>query len=178
MSGGGRNIDMERITVVPQGREQLAFSFEMPAGWVPVAIPAEAPDFTDPKFFQPVGVAAAQYGLAVFSVGVRPAYEDGSVREWLAWLCDADGITIENLREAELGEAVGFAFDGLQSDGQTTMQMRNVYVEDGGRLYAVCAMAAAQIFPALEPELAAMAASFRMVTTSGATVPLAPALAV
>lgn len=169
---------MQRITVVPQGREQLAFSFELPAGWLTVEIPAEEPDFTDPKFFQPVGVAASPYGMAVFSVGVRPAYEDGSVREWLGWLCAADGIGIENLREAELGDAVGFAFDGVQSDGQTTMQMRNVYVEDGGRLYAVCAMAAAPIFPALEPELAAMAASFRMVTTSGATVPLAPALAV
>jgi len=169
---------MERITGVPQGREQLAFSFELPPGWLTVEIPAEEPDFTDPKFFQPVGVAASQYGMAVFSVGVRPAYEDGSVREWLAWLCDADGIRVENLREVELGGAVGFAFDGVQSDGATTMCMRNIYVEDGGRLYAVCAMAAAPVFPALEPELATMASSFRIVTTSGATAPLAPALAV
>jgi hypothetical protein len=50
--------------------------------------------------------------------------------------------------------------------------MRNVYVEDGGRLFAICTMAIEPLYPSIAPVLASIAESFRVDAVSGPTVPL------
>lgn len=169
------NAELETIAVTPQGREELAFSYSKPLDWQSIAIPHEEPNFDDPKYFLPVAVATAMYGIGVFSVGVRPAFEDGTVREWLEWICGEDNIMIEDLREVSVGQMRGYIFDARQATGVATMVMRNLYVEDGGRLYAVCAMAAEQIFDSMQFILAEMTESFRLAEAHGPTVKLAPA---
>ncbi|MBI2689482.1 MAG: hypothetical protein HYX27_24510 [Acidobacteria bacterium] len=165
---------METISVVPAGREYLAFSYEKPADWRAVDLPAEEPNYDDPKYFEPIAAAASEYGVAVFSVGARMRYPDGTLREWLEFLCREDNIEIEEITEFCAGAMRGFRFDARQSDGTTTMIMRNLYVEDGGVLYAVCAMAAEQIYSAMADVLAAMTESFRIAKPDGPTVDLYP----
>ncbi|HEU0120743.1 MAG TPA: hypothetical protein VFQ91_09475 [Bryobacteraceae bacterium] len=168
------NAALEIIAVTPQGREELAFSYAKPSDWQSVEIPHEEPNFEDPKYFLPVAVATALYGIGVFSVGVRPAFDDGTVREWLEWLCGEDQIQIEDLREVSVGPMRGYIFDARQKVGVGTMVMRNLYVEDGGRLFAVCAMAAEQIFASMQYILAEMTESFRLAHAEGPTAALAP----
>lgn len=166
------NAELETIHVVPQGLENLAFSFAKPKDWQRISLPAEAPNFDDPKYFLPVAVCTAMYGIAVFSVGVRMRYNEGSVREWLEALCAEDKIEIEDLREISVGEMRGFMFDARQMAGASTMMMRNLYVEDAGRLYAICAMAAEPVFQSMQFILAEMTESFRLAEATGPTVKL------
>jgi len=168
------NAELETIQVVPPGREEYAFSYAKPVDWQPIPIPYEAPDFDDPKYFLPVAVSSAMYGVAVFSVGVRPRHAEGTVKEWLETLCREDNVELTDLREVSVGPMRGYMFDARQKAGITAVIMRNLYVEDGGRLFAVCTMAAEPFFHSVEYILAEMSESFRLADPHGPTAPLCP----
>ena len=165
---------VETIAVAPMGNEDLAFTYVLPEGWQPAEVSAEAPDFDNPKYFLPAAVAIAASGDAAFTVGVRPAYEDGTLRQWLEWLCGEDNIEIHEMSEFAAGQIRGYLFDATQSADGGTMRMCNLYVEDGGRLYAISTMAAPENYGPIQFSMASIAASFRLAAVHGPTVSLAP----
>jgi len=164
---------MAIINTIPHGIEHLAFSYSVPSDWTIGELPAEEPNFEDPKYFLPIAAAVSADGSGAFTVGARPGYEDGTLSDWLRYLCSEDNIEIDSLREFTCGEMRGLRFDARQSDGETTMCMCNLYVEDGGRLFAICAMAIEPLYPAVAPILSAVSESFRPESINGPTVPLA-----
>ena len=66
----------------------------------------------------------------------------------------------------------GILFDGRQPGDTADFLMRNLYIEDGGVLYAIAAMALEPYFEAIEPWLTAMTTSFRPGQITGPTVAL------
>jgi hypothetical protein len=158
------------VTIIPEGREFLAFSYTKPADWLTADIPAEEPNFDDPKYFAPLAAAVSPCGSGAFTVGARMRYSDGTLRDWLGFLCEADNIQIGEIHEFSAGEMRGLRFEARQVVDDAVMRMRNLYVEDGGRLYTICAMAAEGNFLDIAPTLAEMAESFRPVEIQGPTV--------
>ena len=130
---------METINVVPEGFENLACSYALPAGWNAADLGAQEFNAEDPYFFLPL-VADSGDGTGAFTVGARPSYPDGTIREWLEHLCGRDQVEISNLREFHSDGLRGYLFDGRQPAEGAGIIMRNLYAEDGGVLYAVCAM--------------------------------------
>lgn len=148
------------IHVTPLGQEWLSFSFSLPADWQRHELPEEQPNFDNPAEFAAAVVCTASFGVAVFSVGVRPAYDSGSLRDWAGYLVTEEGLTAENLRDRAVGPLEGIAFDSVQENETGRMIVRNVLVTDSGRLYTLCVMGAEQIFPSVEPILERMIDSF------------------
>jgi len=157
------------VDIVPQGREFLAFSYAQPSDWIAADIPVEEPNFEDPKFFLPVAAAVSPGGSGAFTVGARMSYSDGTLQEWLGFLCREDTIEVSEVRQFSAGAMRGLRFEARQEADGAVMRMSNLYVEDGGRLYAVCAMAAEANFEGIAPTLAAMAESFRPADIQGPT---------
>jgi len=155
------------ITVIPEGREFLAFSYAKPEGWVTGDIPAEEPNFEDPKYFVPLAAAVSPDGSGAFTVGARMAYSDGTLQDWLGFLCSEDNIEILESREFVADGMRGIRFDARQRADGAVLLMRNLYVEDGGRLYAICAMADQANYGAVADALEEIAESFRPVEVKG-----------
>ena len=157
------------ITVIPEGREFLAFSYAKPEGWVTGDIPAEEPNFEDPKYFVPLAAAVSPDGAGAFTVGARMAYSDGTLQDWLSFLCSEDNIEILTSREFSADGMRGIRFDAVQRADGAVLLMRNLYIEDGGRLYAICAMANQANFEPVSEALAEITESFRPVEVKGPT---------
>ena len=168
-------MQTEVVQVVPQGYENLACSYAKPAGWKTADIPPQPFDTDDPYFCLPLVAAVSPDGAGAFTVGARPAYSDGTLSQWLEHLAGRDNIAIDNVRPFEADGLRGLLFDGRQPGDGADFLMRNLYLEDGGVLYAVCAMALEPYFADVEPWLNAMTTSFRPLEITGPTVALEPA---
>jgi hypothetical protein len=161
------------VTVPPRTQE-LGFSFDKPSDFALIDLPAETLNVEDPLAFLPLGIAMAQYGAVVFSVGARPAYSDGTVSQWLTWLAKERGLDPSEV-EAEAGfhyRAAGCW--GMQVQDGLTLRSRIVLMEDGGRMINLSCLAPVQLWPSVEPTLMHMLRSFRLTTEKGGTVALAP----
>ncbi len=163
------NAVLENIHVAPEGQE--AFTFSKPLDWTLVPVTKETPRFDDPNYFQPLAVATAMYGVAAFNVGVRPFPAGMSLRHWVEDSCAAARLRAEDLREVSVGDHRGVMFDARHSIGAARVSLRNLYIEHGGNLYAVCTLASEPIFRSMEFILAEMTESFRPAS------PAAPAVA-
>src|SRR5262245_35974084 len=64
----------------------LTFRFLKPNDFKIVDLPAETPDLSKGTAFLPLAVAMTPIGPLVLSVAARPAYEDGTVEQWLDYL--------------------------------------------------------------------------------------------
>src|SRR6188474_3360953 len=99
------------VTIIPEGREFLAFSYTKPADWIVADIPSEEPNFEDPKYFAPLAASVSPCGSGAFTVGARMRYSDGTLRDWLAFLCEADKTEIGEIHEFSAGEMRGLRFE-------------------------------------------------------------------
>ena len=161
------NQGMPTIEFRPAGREFLACSCELPEDWKIGEIPPEEPNFDDPTYFLPLAAAVSPDGNFALTVGARMAYDDGTLLDWLQYLCATDNIEIDDIEKWSEDGMTGVLFNGRQHAGGCTMFSRNLYVEDGGRLFAVSTMTSQ---PGLTvPEISA---SFRLAQANGPTVPL------
>jgi hypothetical protein len=162
-------------TTVPGRIADLGLGFVRPADWVLPALPEETPDFTQPQTFVALTLAMAPFAAVVFAVGARPAYEDGSLAEWLAWLLRDQGYDPGPV-EAEPGLAVpAVGCWAMQQSGDTVMRMRLCLFEDGGRLVQVTAMAPQALWSAVHGPLHTMLHSLELANPRGSRAALAPA---
>jgi hypothetical protein len=161
------------VEVIPPV-EGLGYSHLVPADWQRVEIPDEQPDFSQPVFM-PLAVHMAPYGAVLFSVAARPAYEDGSVYDWLMYACRQEGFDIQGFMPIKIGEAPAVECRAIQQTGMGPMRMRVVVFEDGGRLMNMSAMAPESLWDAVSGTLDQMMDSFRLAEPRGMTAPLIPA---
>jgi hypothetical protein len=160
---------LEPATVVPS-LGHLAFEVGVPADWQKLPLPEEAVDFDRPTAFLPLGVFMANYGAIVFSVAARPAYEDGTVRQWLDFLCREQGFSMGETGPVQIGSLQAVESYGTQSAEVGVMRLRIVAAEDGGRLVTLTCMAPEALWPAVGETLDAMLQSFRLRDQRGQTV--------
>lgn len=163
---------MSLHTISPAGREFLAFSLDIPDDWKIAAVPAEDPNFEDPTYFLPLAAAVSPSGDGAITAGARMAFSDGALLDWLQFLTSSANIDILEIERFTAGKMTGVRFDARQQ----TLRMRNLYIEDGGRLYAISAMAEEQAFDAIAPALTEVLESFRLAEAAGPTVPLSSAI--
>lgn len=166
------NQGMPTIEFRPAGREFLACSCDLPEDWKIGEIPPEEPNFDDPTYFLPLAAAVSPDGAGALTVGARMAYDDGTLLDWLQYLCAESNVAVENIERFEAGGLSGVRFEGIQRAEGAALRMNNLYIEDGGRLYAVCAMAAEALYEPVAPALQSIVESFRLAQTNGPTVPL------
>jgi hypothetical protein len=161
---------MATIQVIPHGIEHLAFSYAAPSDWKIADVPAEKANFDDPEFFLPLAAAVSDCGSGAFTVGARPANADGALIDWLQYICGEDNIEVDTITPWSHGPMRGLRFDARQSADGALLRMRNLYVEDGERLFAICTMAPDALYDGIAPMLAAIAESFQVDNAAGPTV--------
>lgn len=164
----------EYHVVSPAAHAGLTCRFLRHADFKVADLPAEETDFSKPAQFMPLAVAVTQYGPLVFSVGARPAFDDGAVSQWLDYLCNAEGYEHSPIKETAIGVHPAVMCDATQKTAEITMSMRLVLFEDGGRLFQMSAMAPEPLWEGVIPKMAPMLASFELREVHGTKVALFP----
>lgn len=158
----------------PAGHEGLTCRFLCPDDFKALEIPAEEADFANPVRFMPLGLMMAEYGMALFSVGARPAYDDGAVSQWLDFLCREQKFDRGEMETIEIGGMPAVACDAIQLADGMPVRMRLVLFEDGGRLFNLAATAPEKLWRVAGDSFAQMFASFELREKRGSKVPLTP----
>jgi hypothetical protein len=163
---------LRSVRIVPAGLPQLAFSLAAPADWVNPPIPEDPPDFSDPTEMQPLFIAMAPYGAVVLTAAARPAFGDGTVEDWVEYLAEHSGLSISRIFEARTQGQPAVFTEASQESEMGAMRVWALFVEDGGRLYHLGAMAPEAIWPSVEPAFDAAFGSFLLEECSGPTTQL------
>jgi len=153
---------------------RFAYRVQVPAGWRQIPVPEENVDFSNPALFMPIGVFMATWGAVVFSASVRPAYDDGTLSDWLMYLCREQEFQIAEFMPLTIGGSHAAACVCTQDSDGGTMKIRVAIFEDGGALYNLLGMAPPAIWDSVGPTFERMIASFRLAELRGSSVPLAP----
>ena len=122
----------------------------------------------------PLAVAITQYGPMVFTIAARPAFDDGTVSQWLDYICRAEGYAHTAVKETRIGDLPAVTCDATQKADDVTMTMRFVLLEDGGRLIQMSAMAPEAFWDGAIKKMAPMLASLELRETRGTKVALFP----
>ena len=153
----------------------LDFRVERPAEWLVVPLPEQTNDFTDPLHNEPLAVLMAPFAAVVFAVAARPAFDDGTVAQWLEWVSRQRGLDPGTIEQQQLGPHAGVACWGVQVEDGVVMRARMAALEDGGRLVFVSCMAPEAFWTSVAPTFAHMLGTFTLATPRGARAALAPA---
>ncbi|MBX3363646.1 MAG: hypothetical protein KF866_02665 [Phycisphaeraceae bacterium] len=154
---------------------QLGFEIEMPADFAEPPIPEETPKFEQPAFMMPLWLSSAQVALALLAVSARPAYDDGSVIEWVQFLAHDQGLTLLNCAQRMLGPHPAIVFDASQEQDGVMLRFHMAAVQDGDMLFVIMAMTPEALWPSFGEQLSAAIASFRLMHPAGPRAPLTPA---
>ena len=129
----------------------LDFTMKTPVGFVEAELPAEEHDFTQPHVAAPLLLLASPVAMAVIAVAGRPAYSEGSVRDWLTYLCAHFGIRLLSIGPAYVGgldkNHPAIIATALQDKDGTELVMSVVALEDGGRFVTAHAMCPRELEP-------------------------------
>lgn len=152
---------------MPEGYAALAFSCALPRDWVRVPIPAEEHDLSNPAVFIPLLVVSSPNAAVFFTIAARPKYEDGSVEDWAQYLSTLNNLRVERMQEARIHRAPCVLSDAVMESEVGPMRSRSVFLEDGGRLFNIGALAPDALWASVEATLSRMIGSFRLETTHG-----------
>ena len=152
----------------------LGFRFLRPTDWVLVDLPAEQLDTTNPYAFLPLGICVARYGAVVFTVAARPAFDDGTLSQWLDHFARVNLQDPGPVEAEELSGRAAVGCWGIQLNDGVVLRARAVFVEDGGKLLVLNVMAPDELWGSLASTLVTILRSFELTTPAGATVALCP----
>jgi len=164
----------EAVKLPRPGSPDLGISFLKPQDWNLLKIPDEPLKFEEPAYFLALAIAMAPYGTVLFTVAARPAFDDGTVRDWAQYLCGENKIEIVSDEDTTLGGLRGCLVIGAQDSEAGRLKMRVFFFEDGKRLFQTNIIAPEQIWPSVEQQLDFMQRSFRLDQVLGQTTPTAP----
>jgi hypothetical protein len=154
----------------------LDFTIKMPVGFVEAPLPNETYDFDKPHVSAPLMLTASPVAMALIAVAGRPAYGDGSVREWFEYLCKHFGITLLSIGPAYVGglrkNHPAIIATGLQVQDGTELVMSFVAFEDGGRFVTAHAMCPRELEPSYMSTLEKCIYSIELLHHQGPTVKL------
>ena len=159
-------------TIVPPRVADLAFVYDRPREFHVVELPPEQPRFEDANYFMPLHVSMAGYGAVLITVSARPAYEDGSVEDWVRHHAGRLMGEVQSVREGRVGELRGMVAEAVQESEAGRMRSRAFFFEDGGRLVVVGAMAPEAVWGSVEGMLQHAISTFRLAMARGQTTPL------
>lgn len=152
----------------------LICRFLKPTDFVIADVPHEVPDFEKSPMFMPLAVTLTQLGPVVFSLGARPAFGDGTVSQWLDYVCREENYEHSEPQRIDIGGMPGVTCDAMQSSDAGLLQMRFVMIEDGGRLFQMSGLAPQALWKAAVERIDTMLRSFELAEKRGTQVPLFP----
>jgi hypothetical protein len=164
----------EYHVAAPEQHAGLRCRFLKPTDFTLADVPPETPDFSNGAQFMPLAVALTQFGPMVFTVAVRPAFDDGTVAEWLNFICGKEGYPHGPITATHIGPLPAVTCDATQAVEGGVMKMRFVLLEDGGRLYQMAAMAPEPLWGSAIEKLAPMLASLELREVRGTKTALMP----
>jgi hypothetical protein len=166
--------DLPTLVHVPPRLADIEFTVRLAAEFRELELPTEDVDFTNPIQFAPLYAAMASYGAVLLTVAARPAYDNGSLREWLGYLCTTEGLTLVSLEKSTLNGRPTMVAEATQPSDAGVMRIRTHLFEDGGRLLNVSVIAPEAIWAGVAPTLMAMQQTFELLRPRGSAVPLEP----
>lgn len=160
-------------------RDRLAdldFTMKTPVGFVEAKLPAEVHDFDQPHVCAPLLVLSSPVALALITVAGRPGYENGTVRDWLVYLCQHNGIRLLSIGPAYVGglhkNHPAIIATALQQQNDTELVMSLVAMEDGGRFLTAHALCPRELEPSYMGTMEACIHSIELLRHKGPTVNL------
>lgn len=157
----------------PSRLADLGFSIDVPEGFIQVDVPRDNVDFENPTQSAPLELFSSQVAMAFIAVAARPAYETGSVLQWLRYLADHFDMQLQHALIREIGSGdtthpAVTAFATQVQDGQK-LHLMIVAFEDGGRLVTAHAMCPAELWASYGSALSAAAESITLTSPKGPT---------
>jgi hypothetical protein len=121
----------------PSRIADLAFSITVPEEFGPLPLPEEKIDFTDPVKMVPLAILSSPVAAALISITARPAYEDGTVMDWVLYLMKHYRFTPTSMSHGAVG-GHHHAHPAILSEGHETqedmlLRFHMAAFEDGGR---------------------------------------------
>lgn len=160
-------------------RDRLAdldFSMKTPVGFVEAKLPTEAHDFDQPHVCAPLLVLSSPVALALITVAARPGHENGTVRDWLVFLCQHNGIRLLSIGPAYVGglhkNHPAIIATALQEQNDTELVMSLVAMEDGGRFLTAHALCPRELEPSYMGTMERCIHSIELLHHKGPTVNL------
>ncbi len=138
---------MSVTTTVPARIADLEFELEVPDGFVRAPLPEERPDFSNPTTSVTLSIFSSPVALALVIVAARPAYETGSVLQWVRYLAGHFEVEIEESRTELLG-GVHPAIVSRATQVQQGQKFNFILAafEDGGRFVTAHGMCPAELW--------------------------------
>ena len=155
---------------------ELDFTMKTPVGFVEAKLPTEAHDFEQPHVCAPLLVLSSPVALALITVAGRPGYENGTVRDWLVFLCQHHGVRLLSIGPAYVGglhkNHPAIIATGLQEQNGTELVMSLVAMEDGGRFLSARALCPRELEPTYMEKMERCIHSIELLRHKGPTVNL------
>lgn len=173
MTAASASFPMTR-KVFPALLAELEFEMLIPDGFITPDFPRENVDFSDPTKCAPLAVISSQIALALVAVGARPAYEDGTVLQWLRFLASHVKIDLQHVEvhEGEGGQPGRITAFGSQFQDGTRLNLMIVAFEDGDRFVTAHAMCPVELWPSFGDALTRCVESIRLTKPMGSRHPL------
>lgn len=157
---------------IPARIADLACRMAVPRDWNVVELPPEEVDFSEPLAFFPLTMVAAPWGAVVLTVAARPAFEDGTLQDWMLYLLSSQEIQPKAFGPVAIGELQGLGGVGRQEQEGTALEFRFAFFEDGGRLVQLGLFAPELISASLEEVWQRAVSSFVLERPRGQSAPL------
>jgi hypothetical protein len=152
----------------------LAFSVQLPQGWVRHELPSEDQDFTSPAVFAPLAVVTAPHAAIVFAFAARPRFDDGTLHDWSQYLLAQGGLECKAVGEHQIGMLPALVGEATLPSELGPMVVRFAFFEDGGRLVNVTLTAPELLADAVTGAWFTALDSFALADPRGPTVALFP----
>lgn len=166
-------IQLDRHSIAP-GILDIPCSLGIPSRYVAIELPDQPYDFVTASESAPLAVFGRQPEGTLVAVAVRPAYETGSVLQWMNYLTEHFGLSIESMKPQSIGarnEHLAIVAIATQTDERERVSHRLIIagLEDGGRFLTVHAKAPIALWEELADELIASVTSLSLTAPRGAT---------
>ncbi|QOI99892.1 MAG: hypothetical protein HRU70_05100 [Phycisphaeraceae bacterium] len=162
-----------RRTSYPARIADLAFSIEIPEGFEAASLPDQKPNFDNPTESAPLLLLASPVGFAVIMVAARPAYQTGSVLQWVRYLANHFDLTLLSERPGEVGTPerrhTAILATASQVQNGTPLSFFMVAFEDGGRFVTAHGMCPTELWPSYGERLTEAVTSIALDRPHGPT---------
>lgn len=113
----------------------LEFEMEVPQQWLAPELPPASDDYSDPTLFLPLAIRVAPMSPVILAVAARPAYENGTIRDWVPYLIQQQQYQPLAMGEGNVGALKAIIGSARQPESDIgPRHLRFAFFEDGGRL--------------------------------------------
>jgi len=151
----------------PSRIADLGFTAQLPADWIAHELPQEDVDFANPTFLVPLAIVTAPHAAIVFAFAARPAYDDGTLHDWAAYLLNHNQLKPRAIGSHQVAGVPAVVGEATQESELGLMVVRFAFLEDGGRLINITFSAPELLADAVRDAWFEILKSFKLETPKG-----------